>query len=433
MFLNRVFCAGICACLALPAWAVVTPEYREIPLSISANAARKVDPSLQAFIQQVWSESPVAQGAQATIEAARASAEGADKPLHNPALALDTERTAINTTTIGLSQTLDWSDKQAALTRIANQAVQSATAELLEIRQRIAVEALDALARHFAAREMQTLAHRRRQLMKGFIDTVKQRQAAGDMTALDVTLAQVVYSEALMAQAARESELAEAEAALQAVSGLTVARWPQLPQELAPPPQRADPALLESLPELIVLRSRVEAAKARINLAERQGRVDPTIGIRAGREDSESLLGLSIEIPLFVRNSYKELIRVASHQAIAEEQAYRDARRRANARLAGALGRFENTSRAWRAWVGTGQQAHREQMNLLEQMWQAGDLSATDFLIQAKQNIDTQAAATTLMGEVWQAAIAWLDASGQVEDWLGIASTTPAQTKNFGE
>ena len=424
MLLNRVICAGLCACLALPAWAVIAPDYKESPLSISTTAVRKIDPPLQAFIQQLWTESPAVQNAQAALEAASARATGADQPLHNPVLELEAERTDINTTTIGFSQTLDWSDKQDAHTRIANQEVQSAIVNLQEVRQRTAVEALDALVNFFTAKETQSLALRRSQLMKGFIDTVKQRHAAGDMETLDVTFAQVAYSEALMAQAASNSELAEAEAALQAVSGLATARWPQLPRELAPAPEDADFSLLESLPELAMLRNRMEMAKARINLAERESRVDPTIGIRAGREDSDTLLGLSIEIPLFVRNSYQASTRAASHEAVAEEQAYRDVYQRAKARLVGALGRFENITAAWRVWISAGQQAHRDQMTLLEKMWQAGELSATDFFIQAKQNIDTQATATELKGQVWQSAIAWLAATGQIEQWLGLANNS---------
>jgi cobalt-zinc-cadmium efflux system outer membrane protein len=193
--------------------------------------------------------------------------------------------------------------------------------------------------------------------------------------------------------------------------------------ELASPPTGVDSTLLESLPDLAVLRSRMEMAKARIKLAKREGNIDPTIGIKAGRENTESLVGLSIEIPLFIRNNYKASVQAASHDAVAEEQAYRDAYRRANARLAGALGRFKNTTRAWRAWVSTGQKAHQEQMGLLKQMWQAGELNATDFLIQAKQNLDTQVAASVLMGEVWQSAITWFEASGQVEHWLGLKNS----------
>ncbi len=430
MFLKRILCAGVCASLTLPIWADTTPEYKETTLSISTHAVQKIAPSLQAFIQQVWTESPTMQGAQAAVNAAQARADGANRPIYNPSLGLDVERTDINTTSIGLSQTLDWGDKREAQTRIADQALQAATAELLVTRQHIAVEMLDALSQYFTAQKMQALSLRRSELMKGFIDTVKQRQAAGDMGALEGTLAQVTYSEALMQQAASESELAEAQAALQAVTGLDLNAWPQLPSELISPPDHVDSDLLQMLPAIEVLRSRMETAKARIRLEERKSRADPTIGIRAGREDSASLLGLSLDIPLFVRNNFKAEIQAASHDAVGEEQTYRDALRRATARLDGSLGRFQSTTRAWSTWLTAGQQAHRQQMNLLEQMWQAGELTATDYLIQAKQNVDTQAAATTLMGEVWQAAITWLDASGQVELWLDLA---PAQTKNSGE
>jgi len=433
MFLKKCLLVSALASLVLPAWAVITPENKAPSLLISDNETQKINPSLTKFIQQVWAENPALQGAQATVDAAQARAAGADRPLYNPELALDAERTDVNTASIGLSQTLDWNDKQQAQIHIAKQKVQATIAERQQTRQDIAVETLEALSRYFTAQEMQVLALRRSQLMKNFVDTVKQRQAAGDMGALDGTLAHVTYSEALMQQATNESELVETEAALQAVTGFDLAIWPQLPSELAAPQQQSNKVLLQSLPTLAALRNRMEAAKARIRLAEREGRADPTIGVRVGRDGSETMLGLSLQLPLFVRNNFKAEVRAASHEAVNEERVYRDALRRAKARLNGSLGRFQNTSRAWQTWVAAGQKAQREQVSLLEQLWQAGELTATEFLIQAKQNIDTQAAATALKGEVWQSAISWLNASGQVEDWLGIPPASAIQTNNFGE
>ncbi len=430
MFSKTALCAGLCLCITLPTWAETESAAEEALLPVSAAAVPAHAPALQAFMQRVWAESPAVQGARAALDAARARAAGADRPLHNPVLELDAEQTGVNTASLGLSQTIDWSDKRGAMVQIADQQVQAAEARLREIRQRTAAETLGALADLSTAREMRALAQRSSQLMKAFFDTVQKRQAAGDIAALDVTLAQVAYSEALMEQAASESRLAEAEAALQAVTGLTAQSWPQLPENLVPVPQSADPALLDTLPDLAVLRSRMEAAKGRIALARKQGKIDPTIGIRAGREESDELLGVSIGIPLFVRNNYREEVRAAAHDAAAAEQAWRDAHRRAAARLNAALGRFNSTSHAWQVWSAGGRQAQREQMELLEQMWQAGELTATDFLIQAKQNIDTQATATMLLNEVWQSAIAWLAASGQIEPWL---DSSPAQTRNSGE
>jgi len=434
MFLKKCLLAGVFACLALPVWANATADEGTRSVGGLMTADRQVQTQLQTFIERIWVESPAVHGAQAAVDAARARGEGAGLPLYNPSLELGAERTDINTTSIGLSQTIDWGDKRGSRRDIASSEVQAAKAALMATRQRIAVEALDALARYLTAREMRELALRRSRLMKRFADTAQQRYSAGDMRALDVSLARVGYSEALMQQAASEGDLAETEAALRAVSGLDLATWPQLPQALEPPSEKLDETtLIETLPELIVLRTRMEMARARIQLARRERRPDPTIGIRGGREGSENLLGLTLEIPLFVRNNFTAEVQAASHEAVQEEQVYLDAYRRARARLDGALGRFQNTTRAWRAWVATGQQAHIEQVELLEQLWQSGELTATDYLIQAKQNVDTQAAAMALVGEVWQAAVAWLDASGQVEPWLGVTPTLSAQTKSSGE
>ena len=420
MSLKPVLCAGICLCIALPLGAKTDPVQDAVPLTITADSRQEIPPSLQKFILQVWAENPIIQGAQAALEAARARVDAAGKPLYNPTLELDAEQTDINTSTVGLNQTIDWGDQKGALQAIAGHELRLAEAQLRAKRQNLTAEILEALIRYTTTQEMYALSLRRSHLMKSFVDTVEQRHAAGDVAAADMMLARVAYSEALIAQASSESELAGAEAALQGIAGLTPAQWPSLPGELTKPPARADKKLLETLPQLAIYRARLEVAKARIELAERQRKTAPTLGIRAGREDKDQLLGLTLEVPLFVRNSFKAQVRAAAREAVVEEQAYRNAYRRASARLEGALARFQNTSRAWQVWSGTGEQALHEQMRLLEQMWQAQELSATDFLIQAKQNIDTQATATGLKRELWLSAVAWLSASGQIETWLGM-------------
>ncbi len=432
MFLKSFFYAGVCMFIVAPAWVVIASEYTEAPLLISTDAEGKTSPALQVFMQKVWLQSPNVRGAQATLDAALARADGADRPLHNPALGFETQRTDINTSIIGLSQTIDWSDKRGALVSIASRELQAAQAGLQQARQAIAVETLNALAGYFTTNETQFLVQRRSQLMHDFLNAVQQRRAAGDLAALDVTLAQVAHSEALMVAATSASELAEAKATLRAVSGMTASEWPQLPRELAPPPEQVAPTLLDTLPALAVLQSNVEAARAQVNLAKLQGKIDPTIGVWAGQEDSEGVLGLSIELPLFVRNNYRAETRAAKHEATAQEQVYSDAHRRARAQFDGALARFANTSNAWSVWSTTGQEALQEQMSLLEQMWQAGELTAIDYLVQAKQNIDARATATELMGETWRAAIAWLEASGQVEKWI-FGENDVTKLKNSGE
>lgn len=446
MLLKRILLTGVCACLTLPTWANDSPMYSKavIPsvyssptLLVSDLAKRTVDDSLTLFVEHIWAKSPEIKRAQSVIDTAKARLEGADRPLYNPSLVLDVERSDLNTTTIGFNQTLDWNDQQATYTLAANKRVLMAQAALREVKKKVAEEVLTALVTYQTARTMQALGVRRGELMKGFLDTVTQRQLAGDMGALEGALAQVTYGEALMRQAAIESQLAEAEAALRAVTGLDITSWPALPESLRLPPKQLDKRETEggikNLPELQVIAHRIEAMKAGVSVVENATNAQPTIGLRAGREGSETLLGVSFEMPLFVRNDFKSSVRVASYEVATEEQVYHEAYRRAKARLQGGLGRFQNTVTAWQFWVNSGEQAHQNQVHLLEQMWQAGELSATDYLIQAKQSLETQRAATELMGEVWKSAIVWLDASNQLSEWLGVALNAPVETQNIGE
>ncbi len=404
-----------------------------IPPVLAENLSIIQSNSLAYFIEKVWRDSPDVQAAEFSIKVAWAREEGADQPLYNPNLILDAERSDVNTALVGFNQTLDWSDRGDAQRLVANKQRLMAQATLAQVKKSVAVETLTALATYETAKQMQALGLRRTELMQGFIETVKQRQFAGDMGALEGALAQVTYSEALMKQAAMDSQVAEAEANLQRVTGLVDYAWPVLPKALSTPLEVVEFDRLKQLPELVRLRHQIAAAKAQISVVDSTTRAAPTVGVRAGREGSDTLLGLSLEIPLFVRNDFKSGVRAASHEAMVAEQQYQAAYRRAQAQLKSSLGRYQNTTRAWNVWLTEGQEAQREQEQVLDQMWQAGELSATDYLIQAKQSIETQKAATELVGEVWQSAIVWLDASGQLGKWLGLALSVPVETQNIGE
>ncbi len=430
MPLQNRFVANACrVCLYL--------EICLLPVAVAAAdqapaAERPEQAELGRFIDRIWSESPAIDAARAAVDMARARRQGAGLALYNPALVLDAERTDVNTVSIGIDQTIDWGDKRASQSAVARAELAVAEAELAATRQRLAVEALNALVRYQTARDMQALAVSRTRLMKHFLATVQQRYRAGDMHALDASLARLAYSEALMQQAAADSELASGEADLQAVSGLMLPAWPSLSPAMLPQPGgdgSGQSSLSRRLPALRALQRQQQAARGRIDLARGMASADPTIGIRGGRDGSSTQIGLSLEIPLFVRNDFRHDIDASRAAAVQVEGRFRDALQRARARLAGSLGRFRNMTDAWRSWLASGRQAHVEQASLLDQLWRAGELTASDYLIQAKQNVETQAAATRLYGEVWQAAIAWLDDAGEVGDWLG----RERQTMNSGE
>jgi cobalt-zinc-cadmium efflux system outer membrane protein len=81
---------------------------------------------------------------------------------------------------------------------------------------------------------------------------------------------------------------------------------------------------------------------------------------------------------------------------------------------------YRVTRRARLAWEQTGQRSVSTQIDLLRRLWQAGELSTTDFLVQLNQALNTQASAIGVRGRAWRAWFEWLTASGRIDDWLGL-------------
>lgn len=123
-----------------------------------------------------------------------------------------------------------------------------------------------------------------------------------------------------------------------------------------------------------------QAARAAVDAAAaRERRPDPTLGLRGGHEGLDSLVGLSVSIPLFVRNSFEAEAEAASAELMRAEREAQDLYRRAGARLLSAAERYRLARDAWAIWERTGAPGIESQVALLERIWRAGELSTADY------------------------------------------------------
>lgn len=380
-------------------------------------------PALTTLARRVTAGHPEVMEAMARLESRDAFRDAADRPLFNPELGVELESSAGDLRSIGISQTLDIANERGARVDIADYEREVALAGLADAHRRIAGELLHELAEYWTAIGLDELAETRIELMREFAGLTRQRQQAGDLTQVELNIANLAEAQANIAHASAESAKAGADQALRAVvTSQAPAAWPDLPEILPDVASRSIDvaALVAALPEIRATRAELGASIAHIDLRERERRAKPTLGLTAGTDEDESLVGLSFSMPLNVRNRYASAVVAARADSTAARQAAENAENRALRHLMAATERYRLTREAWSAWLESGQPNLDQQSDLLRRLVAAGELSTTDYLVQLNQTLDTAESAVELRHQLWLAWIDWLTASGQTQAWLGM-------------
>jgi cobalt-zinc-cadmium efflux system outer membrane protein len=413
MFKQCLFSVAAGSCMVLASVAVAAPP-------------TVADPALTDWINEVLSQNPEMQAAQAAVDEAGGRLRAADQPLFNPELEFEYENTNTTTAAGGLNQAIDWSDKRGARTAVADFERVAASAELQSIRQTLAAGLLQALADWHAATAIKQVSEQQTLLMTRFARIAERRRKAGDLGEVELDLAHLAAAEAAFEQADATQNLILAHRTLSVLTGSDGPDWPALSTPLPDiEPQQMDvDGLLNDLPLMHVALAQMSAARASVELSVREKKPDPMFGFRIGKEDSDTLTGLTFSVPLYVRNTFNAEVDVANASLIQAERAAANVRRQARADIIASAQVYQSSRLAWNTWVAFGAPRLSQRAELLDRLWQAGELNTTDYLVQLKQTLDTEVSAIEQHGRMWQAWSAWLTASGVADMWLNLAGDT---------
>ncbi len=411
---ERFLLALLLCTLFFTPWAVWANEIDTIRLS-------PADAQLTQFVFAAVDEHPLVQAAKDALVASSAKSDAASRPLYNPELNIDFENSDSDTRALGISQTIDWAGKRKARNAVAEFDRLVVEAEYQSVRWDVTVKLLNGLAQYQTGVERDVLATSRRQLMDDFVALAERRFDAGDLNQVELDLARLSTMDARIQKATAAAGLAEARETVRSLVPRTPAtHWPSLPVSLPTLPTSADPQVLVlALPKVLAALRQVAAADAIVELRRRERRPDPTLSLTGGEEDGKTLIGVNVTIPLYMRNRFSYEVTAAMAERSQAQQIADDVLQRANARLISATERYDLSRGAWGDWELTGVASLQRQTQQLRRLWQAGELSTTDYLVQLTATLDVQESALDLRESLWHAWFEWLMASGQIDSWLG--------------
>lgn len=404
----------------LAAWVAL---FTVISVTVSAEpvTSHRAPSALSSFIQSSLKNHPDMLAAKADVLSARAVLRASDQAIYNPEIEFDYEDTDVETKKVGISQTIDWGDQQGSRSAVAEAELHKILANYTMSTQTFISRMLSGMAENQTGKELSRLSNETLKLMLDFRKIAEQRYQAGDLNLVELNLARLAYNQALMEQANILSNASESHENLRAILGVLPASLPVLP-ELLPKPEIKDDleAFLQQLPVVRSQLADIQVARKQVELRKSEKAWDPTISVSAGSEGEEDLIGFNLSIPLNIRNSYSAEVDAAQQGLIASEQraqlAYRDAR----GSLIVSTERYKNLLNAWNNWRDNSRDSVDQQLKLIKQLWEAGDISAADYLLQLKQAIETQAAGLELRNQLWQVAFDWMSLTNTIDNWLNI-------------
>ncbi len=393
-----------------------------IPPQSSLTFSSKLAPNnVKQLINSVISKHPRLLQEQAKLKEAHAKLQAADQALYNPELEIDSEKTNITTSVLQLSQTIDIGGKRSARTSVAESDLTQADAEFELAKQQLVYDILAALAEQHTSKEIFTLIKQNLALMKDFAKISEQRHSAGDLSQVELNLARLAYSEAIMTHAQAAAEASSAKENLRALLGELPTILPDLPNTLPTARLPSDKTqFIANLPAVRIEQAKVNSARKMVALRQSEKSWDPTISIRGGSEDTQSLAGITLSIPLNIRNSFSAEVDVAKQHLIQSEYNAQQAFRNHRAMVMSSTQRYSLLQKAWSNWRKNGKTSVQAQLKLIKRLWKLGDLSTTNYLVQLKQAVDTQTAGLELRGKHWQSAFEWMNTTASITNWLNI-------------
>ena len=321
----------------------------------------------------------------------KATADAVAQPLHNPELSSDLERSGEeNNYRVGVQQTIDWWDRRGARQQ---QAVYLRTAAEALYRQQMldkTAEALAALVEWRSASRAATIAQEQKAQLDTLLELVEKRQRAGDLGSIDAELTFLSLSQQLAQVAEVEAALQKAESRVRELLPQWTAERGGIPEDFWPsqPDSATDQELLQH-PAVASAQARWQSLEEEAEATRRSAKAEPTVGVNAGRDGGESVVGLSFSIPLNVRNNFSAETRAASRAALEAEARFQAVYRKQRFDWQASQAAWQRFDQQYRRWQALVQGRVGRSAELLERLWRSGDLSTTDYLLALNQRAES--------------------------------------------
>lgn len=340
-----------------------------------------------------------------------------NQPLYNPELELSYEDKADRAYQVGISQQIDLYDKLSVRTQIGVNLRQIQELQQQQTVNTLYAGAITSLIEINQAQDLFELVGEQLKISERLVSLTQQRVSAGDANQIDLKLVQLSLTEALQTKAEAQSELQQRLAQrnnLLGATGITLPR--QLSFNLSDEPDFTTlrkESLAARIAKLEALTSQISIHEATLN-----AKADPTLGLGFGEEGKDSVIALTLRVPLNIRNNYSAEIRAAEARTKVADQAMTQQIIQIENDLQRSWNTLQRQQLLLSQWQKPSDNNMAQLSKQLEKLWRLGELTTTTYLQNIQQLNTALAAEINLQAQISQSVVDWLKISNQLLQWL---------------
>jgi len=386
-----------------------------ISMSVSSFSA-EVSSLSNIWLNEQINKHPDIVSANESMKAVFSKAKGDKMPLYNPELATGYEREgSANNFSLGINQTIDLWDKQNVRTTQGNYRLTAASKRFSYTVEKKKAQALQALISWQAAKKKAKLAFQQEQQLEVLLKIVTQRQEAGDLGQLDAELTFLNLSQLLNQTAQIQVQLKQAEAQVKELLPDWTATGKSYPEQgLGVSNFTVSPQWVSQHALVLEAKAQWQIQKSEAQYALLETKADPTIGLSAGKNDRDNVVGVTFSIPLNIRNDYSANAKSENLQAISAEAKFRSTFRKQKFLIQANTDALISNKRYLERWVKLMRGRGENSAKLLQEQWQVGYLNTSDYLLALQQRAQGLYAGIELKTQFQLSEVQWLLSVGQV-------------------
>ena len=342
-----------------------------------------------------------------------------NQPLYNPELGAFYTDKDDEEYGVVLSQTIDWFDKRSANAQLGQVDYELVSLNnVLQTEQKLSA-ALLAFIEYSMSKEFLDIARKQETLLTQLSTDLKVREEAGDVGHIDAEMAYLSLSQNLQQISLTELRYRKASAELKkTLNSYKIPFHPDASVWVNSLNKIDTSPYIEKGLSIQYAKKQLEQSVSQSKIAQLNKKVNPTIGLGAGRDGDENTVMLEISVPLNVRNNYSSEYRSSLEKVNQTKLELKEEQRLLENEIQLTLNNYNQLKSRVLSWQKLTGNRLKESQKLLDRQWRSGDITTSEYLFSLRQRTDTLIANIELTGEMQKAWVEWLSSTSQVQSWL---------------